>query len=260
LRLAGGDQAIREVWRLALAALLDAYDGRPPLAELKLFQRQPQQTVANVRLLLGPEARAPRAHGLGRWFDAFGALVLGRPIAHFEGQVAIEWNLIADPVEAGVYPFELSDGEPMIVDPRPMVRAACAELLRGVAPARISARFHNTVGAATAALVERAAGRVGRMPVVLTGGCFQNARLAEGLLAELSEEFEVFAHGSVPPGDGGLALGQALIADAVLRSRAFSSAGGGGRPCPPAAAGGGGRPCPPGAGDGRLCSRVESRS
>jgi hydrogenase maturation protein HypF len=54
---------------------------------------------------------------------------------------------------------------------------------------------------------------------VLTGGCFQNARLAEGLLRELSPTFRVYLHGEVPPGDGGLAIGQAVVAAAVARSR-----------------------------------------
>ena len=66
-----------------------------------------------------------------------------------------------------------------------------------------------------AALVRRAAGAHGPMPVVLTGGCFQNARLAEGVRRRLQGDFDVRLHGEVPPGDGGIALGQALVADAV---------------------------------------------
>jgi hydrogenase maturation protein HypF len=53
------------------------------------------------------------------------------------------------------------------------------------------------------------------MPVVLTGGCFQNARLAEGVKRRLQGDFDVHLHCEVPPGDGGIALGQALVADAV---------------------------------------------
>jgi len=132
--------------------------------------------------------------------------------------VALEWNLAADPEQRGQYPFEIdhSTGIPTL-DPRPMVRALVADLRAVKGPAMISAAFHDTLAAGTAALVEEAAARQGHLPVVLTGGCFQNARLAETLLARLSPRFEVYLHGEVPPGDGGLALGQALIADAVTR-------------------------------------------
>jgi hydrogenase maturation protein HypF len=78
----------------------------------------------------------------------------------------------------------------------------------------ISARFHNTLARATGALVRRAVERTGDLPVVLTGGCFQNALLAEATAAEL-EGLSVFLHRRVPPGDGGLALGQAVVAAAL---------------------------------------------
>jgi hydrogenase maturation protein HypF len=66
-------------------------------------------------------------------------------------------------------------------------------------------------------MVRLASQRVGRLPVVLTGGCFQNARLAEGVCAALAADFDVRLHSAIPPGDGGIALGQAVVADAVAR-------------------------------------------
>ena len=102
-------------------------------------------------------------------------------------------------------------------DPRPLWRALAADVAAGTAPGLVAARFHAALAAGGAALVRGAARRVGRRPVVLTGGCFQNAHLAEGILRELSGSFEVYTHAHVPPGDGGLSLGQALVADAVSR-------------------------------------------
>jgi hydrogenase maturation protein HypF len=64
-------------------------------------------------------------------------------------------------------------------------------------------------------MVRRAAARTGLLPVVLTGGCFQNARLAEDVCAALAGDFQVYTHEQVPPGDGGLALGQAVVANAL---------------------------------------------
>ncbi|HEX2311860.1 MAG TPA: hypothetical protein VHH91_14205, partial [Vicinamibacterales bacterium] len=82
-----------------------------------------------------------------------------------------------------------------------------------------AARFHNTVCAATLAILREARRVHGRLPVVLTGGCFQNARLTETLLAAGGQELAIHAPGDVPPGDGGIAVGQALVADAIVSGR-----------------------------------------
>jgi hydrogenase maturation protein HypF len=113
----------------------------------------------------------------------------------------------------GRYPFEIDYDA---IDLRPLVRAATTDLLGGVTPAIISARFHATLIAATIDRVRAAVARCGEMPVVLTGGAFANPLLAEGVRAGLAD-LDVRCHGEVPPGDGGIALGQALVADAVAR-------------------------------------------
>jgi hydrogenase maturation protein HypF len=219
IRLPGSDEAIRQVWRIALATLDDAFSGAPPLDRLRLFDAVPPREIGVVRQMIGKGLHAPAAHGAGRYFDALGALGLGRTRASYEGQVALEWNLAAAEAESGSYPFELAEGGACReVDLRPLVRAAVADLVAGVAPGVISARFHETLADVAAAMVRRAAAARGRLPVVLTGGCFQNARLAEGVRQRLAAEHDVSLHGEVPPGDGGIALGQALVADAQIGS------------------------------------------
>jgi hydrogenase maturation protein HypF len=158
------------------------------------------------------------AHGLGRYFDGFGALFLRRRKASFEGQIALEWNQIADPSVLDAYPYGIvGSGNPSQLDLRPAVWAAVADTVRGATVPQIAARFHNTIAEATAALVRRVVSEYGRLPVVASGGCFQNARLAESVRAALAPEHDVRLHARVPPGDGGLALGQALVADAITR-------------------------------------------
>jgi hydrogenase maturation protein HypF len=100
-----------------------------------------------------------------------------------------------------------------------MVVAAVEDLRARVAAAVISGRFHNTLAMATATVVRAAVEKHGPLPVVLTGGCFQNALLAERVLDGLPG-LRVLLHRQVPPGDGGLALGQAVAADALTRSAA----------------------------------------
>jgi hydrogenase maturation protein HypF len=215
MALAGGDLAIRQPWRVALAVLDDAFDGAPPLGQLAAFAEVPARSIAVVRGMIRAAINAPWARGVGRLFDAVAVLGLGRTCALYEGQLAVAWNVAAADGDHGVYPYEIS-GELPAIDPRPMIRAIVSDLGAGIAPALVSARFHDTLIAATARQVRAAVHAHGRRPVVLTGGAFQNPRLAHGLVCALAD-LDVHLHGDVPPGDGGIALGQAVVADAIAR-------------------------------------------
>jgi hydrogenase maturation protein HypF len=216
LRLAGGDKAIREPWRIALAALDDALGLEAPLDGMPLFAELGRTELEVVRRMLAAGVNSPLAHGAGRAFDAAGALALGRAHSRFEGQVAMALEAAAEG-EAPPYPFDVEAAGPIEqLDLRATWRALAADVVARRAAAEIAAAFHATLVRAGAELVRRAARRHGDHPVVLTGGCLQNARLAEGLLRELSPAFPVYLHGRVPPGDGGIALGQAIVADATL--------------------------------------------
>jgi len=213
--LAGGDLAIREPWRIAVALLDDAFGGDAPLGDLAVFDAIPARSIAVVRGMIRARVNAPLARGIGRLFDGIGALGLGQARTTYEGELAVAWNVAAADGPHGVYPIELA-GELPELDPRPLVRAVVADVIAGVAPAIVSARFHDSLVLATADRVRAATRAHGRLPVVLTGGAFQNPRLAEGVCRALAD-LEVYLHGEVPPGDGGIALGQALVADAVAR-------------------------------------------
>jgi hydrogenase maturation protein HypF len=214
--LAGADAAVRQPWRTALALVDDAFDGDAPLDALALFARTPVGDVEVVRRMIRQRVNAPIAHGVGRYFDGIGALLLNRTRSAYEGHVALELNMAADPAECGRYRYEIvCAAAPWELDLRPAIRDLVFELIGGEPIERIAARFHNTLAAATVDLVRAAARRYGRLPVGLTGGCFQNARLAESIAAELMPEHRVYLHRRVPPGDGGIALGQAMVANAI---------------------------------------------
>jgi hydrogenase maturation protein HypF len=214
--LPGGETAIREIWRIALALLSDAYPGGPPLSRLPLFAGIDPRHLDVMGQMLERGVSCPPARGVGRYFDAFGALFLERPVSRYEGQIAAAWNCVADESERSSYPFDLDLSENLPeLDLRPAVRAAVSDYLADRGPAIVSARFHNTLSRGTGALVRGAFARTGPLPVVLTGGCFQNDLLARRLVEELAG-MPVFLHGNVPPGDGGLALGQAFVASAIV--------------------------------------------
>ena len=100
----------------------------------------------------------------------------------------------------------------LALDFRRAVREVAFEVIGRVSVGAIAARFHNTLAAATAEVVRAAARQHRGCPVVLTGGCFQNARLTETLVRDLSRRLTVYTHHLVPPGDGGIALGQVAVA------------------------------------------------
>jgi hydrogenase maturation protein HypF len=137
----------------------------------------------------------------------------------YEGQIALELNMAADPNETGRYAYEITRAaSPWEIDLRPAVRAAVFERLGNEPIARIAARVHNTIAAASVDIVRATSHQTGRLPVALSGGCFQNARLAESIVAGLEPEFRVYLHRHVPPGDGGVSLGQAVVAARKARS------------------------------------------
>lgn len=219
ISLAGGDQAIRQPWRASLALLDDTFGDQAPIDDIPLFRDVPPESIAAVRRMIQRRFNTTSARGVGRWFDALGALILGMGDARYEGEIAFRWNMAADPAEEGLYPVVIHDGvTPWEIDPRPMVRAAIADFRAGHSASTISARFHNTIAATTAEVTRAALAIHGELPVVLTGGCFQNARLAESVLAGIRPTAHVFLNREVPAGDGGIALGQAFVADARLRA------------------------------------------
>lgn len=204
--LPGGDRAVREPRRSALGTLFEMLG--PAAAEHASAWFAPHELDPLLGLLAKPRL-CPHTSSLGRLFDAVAALCGLPTIISFEGHAAMALQFAADPHCHETYPFPLDPGEPATADWEPMLRAVLADRSAGRSIAAISARFHNSL----ADLALRIARRWGGRDVVLSGGCFQNALLAERVLQRLqAADFRVYTHRQVPPNDGGIALGQAAIA------------------------------------------------
>jgi hydrogenase maturation protein HypF len=210
------------VWRIALALLDEAFGGEPPLHAIPLFRDMPRRGIDAVRHMIARDVNSPLARGAGRYFDAIGAIALSMPDSRYEGEVAFQLNMAADPAERGLYPIVVRDAvSPWEVDLRPVMRGAVGDLIAGRSAATISARFHNTLAAVTVELARAALATTDDVPIVLGGGCFQNVRLAEDVLHPLRKSgARIYMNHAVPPGDGGLALGQAVIANAIVSAAA----------------------------------------
>lgn len=210
--LPGGDRAVREPRRSALGLLYEI-DG----AAARDMARQ-WFTEAEWGMLYAALSRPklfPRTSSLGRLFDAVAALCGLPGSVSFEGQAAMALEFAALPEVTDRYPLPATGGEPLVWDWEPMIRAVLADRRRGRPVGEIAACFHNALAAAALA-----AAHVAACPqVVLTGGCFQNALLTQRVRQELQAAgFDVFLHRQVPPGDGGIALGQILVAAARMNA------------------------------------------
>jgi hydrogenase maturation protein HypF len=122
------------------------------------------------------------------------------------------------------FPMAREQGGTWLLDPVPLLVALGERRAAGVAVTELAARFHESVAAAADALAARIAAEAGTNTVALGGGCFQNALLTESLLRDLTPDFDVALPRAVPPGDGGIAFGQAVVANAVLQKGGHSCA------------------------------------
>jgi len=215
--LPGGDAAVRQPWRMALSYLRDTFGDRTPHA-LKCFQTLDEKQVALVDTMLVRQIQTVETSSCGRLFDAVAALLGIATEVSFEGQAAIALEAMAEPGIAEHYDFEVEPGEPAILDFRPTITAIVKDLSQGRRVGDISACFHNTLSTA----IGEVCGQIGASDAVnrvcLSGGSFQNLYLLGRTVVELRRRgFEVFLHAQVPANDGGLSLGQAMVANQHLR-------------------------------------------
>jgi len=213
--LPGGEAAIRQPWRTALVMVRDAAGAAGVTAmRSTLYEFATPRDVELVEQLIArtPSSRprlSPVTTSAGRLFDAAATLVLGIGQAEFEGQPAMLLEAAADRTEPGRYPLPLAPGPIHRLDWRPLIRGLLADRAAGISPGSMAMRFHRGVADGILAV-----GRLRReLPIVLSGGVFQNRLLLEALLAELTGEGRACGTaGRIPPNDGGLAAGQLAIA------------------------------------------------
>ena len=215
--LPGGDAAVRQPWRMALSYLRDALGDRMP-HDLKCFQELDEKQVALVETMLVRRIQTVETSSCGRLFDAVAALLGIATEVSFEGQAAIALEAMAEPCIAEHYDFEVEPGEPAILDFRPTITAIVKDLTQGRRVGDISACFHNTLSTAIGTVCARIGANDAVNRVCLSGGSFQNLYLLGRAVVELRRRgFEVFLHAQVPANDGGLSLGQAMVANQHLR-------------------------------------------
>jgi hydrogenase maturation protein HypF len=213
--LPGGDAAVRKPARMALAHLWAAgieWSGDlPPVVDLCSDERSVLKAQLTKRI------NAPLTSSMGRLFDAASALIGIRQTATYEGQAAVEMEALADPHEQGWYPIYLQ-GE--IIDPAALWNALLADWHNGVPAPVLAARFHNSIVGLVVDVCENIRSQTGCQTAALSGGVWLNRFLLERAASSLRQQgFQVLVHRQTPTNDGGIALGQVMVAAAYQMNK-----------------------------------------
>ncbi len=212
--LPGGDQAIREPWRIALAHLQHAgiewEDDIPPVIHARQLSTTAGDPLGLLLRQITNRVNAPLTSSMGRLFDAVSSLLGVRHTANYEAQAAIELESLVDQDETGTYPFAI---EGKILNPAPMFQAMLSDLRANVPLPTLAGRFHNTLAGLLHRVCQKVRTETGIEEVALSGGVWQNMTLLKKSIHLLQKDgFTVFRHHQVPSNDGGISLGQAVIA------------------------------------------------
>jgi hydrogenase maturation protein HypF len=174
-----------------------------------------------LRQMIAKGVNSPQTSSLGRLFDGVAAIIGLRDRVNFEGQAAMELEMIADEQPSPLYTYRWTDDSVRQIPTAPIIRDVVADISRGIAPETISGKFHRTLIRLFAELCGTLRKETGIDRVVMSGGVFLNAILLAGLHRSLKDQgFHVYAHRAVPTNDGGISLGQAVAAAAMAAAEA----------------------------------------
>ena len=210
--LPGGDAAIKKPARMALALLWSlGLDWDEKLFSVEEFCADDRNIL---RTQLEKKINTPLTSSMGRLFDAAAALAGVRQKVNYEGQAAIEFEALADEAEGEIYSFELEQGQ---VGVGSGIESLVKDAMTGVHVSKISARFHFGLAQSVYEVVKKIRADTGLKSVALSGGVWQNLTLLRRTVSLLDAGgFKIYLHREVPANDGGLSLGQAVIAAARL--------------------------------------------
>jgi len=210
LPLPGGDAAVARPYRTAIAYLYRLLGRRALRPDLPCLR---EVLAVETELIIRQVDRAlntPLTSSMGRLFDAVAAIIGVRGEIAYEGQAAIELEMAADDKETGLYPFDIISGEVKLAA---LFEAVLADMISKTPPPLIAARFHNTIARLVRDACAGLSRESGMKQVALSGGVFQNRRLLAQVIPALEEAgLQPLWHRSAPCNDGGVSLGQAVIA------------------------------------------------
>jgi hydrogenase maturation protein HypF len=210
----GSSMAIKEPWRMAMVYLVEAFGERAETLDIDFVRRMDFKKWDILKKMIDKKLNCPLTSSMGRLFDAVSSILSLRDRVHYEGQAAVELEMMAERGVEEAYPFRIEQGEkPWVIDSTDIVRGIVHDLMHGISPSHISGKFHATIARLILETCVRIRSDEGLKRVALGGGVFQNMLLLSMVFDQLrASGFDVFIHRQVPTNDGGISLGQAVIA------------------------------------------------
>jgi hydrogenase maturation protein HypF len=209
----GSATAIKEPWRMAISYLYDAFGPAFCELDIPMLKTIEQKKIETIIQMIAKKINSPNTSSLGRLFDGVAAMLEVRNNVTFEGQAAMELEMLAADDSEDVYEYEWIEEDMINIQVAPIIKGIASDVIMGIPPAMISSKFHNTIIRLFSEVCNLIRNKTDLNHVALSGGVFQNSLLLTGLKKLLEDnQFNVFTHSSVPANDGGIALGQALVA------------------------------------------------
>ncbi|MCM8828977.1 MAG: hypothetical protein NC902_06820, partial [Candidatus Omnitrophica bacterium] len=215
VKLPGGEQAIKQIWRIALAYLIDAFGNDCDINAFKFIKEISRQELVVVKKMIEKNINSPFSSGLGRLFDAVSCMCGLRSSINYEGQAATELESVLDEnISAPAYKFDIAREEgKFILDHRITIREITGDILENVPESKISCRFHLTIVQMVREICQLIKTDTGINEVALSGGSFQNVFLSTRIKEILERDgFKVYTHRAMPPNDACISAGQCAIA------------------------------------------------
>lgn len=225
VKMPGGDITVKEPWRMAVAYIYNLFkltkhlecNTSEKLKEL-LFKLYGNKAV-NLKAVIDADINCFETSSMGRFFDAASSLIGIRDVVTYEGQGAIELEAIASRNCSDFYNYNIIGGEQYLIQTHNIISGIIEDKEMGIPEAIISAKFHNSIIMFTKDLCNLIKKNTGVNKIALSGGVFQNSYILKNLTRELRElGFIVYTNKLVPINDGGVSLGQVIIANEILKS------------------------------------------
>jgi hydrogenase maturation protein HypF len=212
VKMAGGDSAVKQPWRMALGYLFKTYGDE---VNTNIFTSISEKSIKTIFAMLKNNINSIENSSMGRFFDAVAALIGIKMNVTFEGEAAIHLETISHTNENGVYKFDIyTKDETYVVNTDNIIKNIIEDIEKSIDKSIIAKRFHNTVVAFSLEMCKLIRDKYGINSTALSGGVFQNEILLKGLHKRLIENgFKVYTHKDIPCNDGGISIGQLVIAN-----------------------------------------------